>query len=318
MVCVAALGSGQARAGSPSPPSVQPSGDGALPEGPSRQPSERAAAVFERHCAGCHQEGRTEGRAPERFGNILRLEELAREPGLVEPRRPDASRLYQRLLGRHTPLAAFALTTEKKGPAPDEIEAVRDWIESLPPRPAGEARANEGAAAAGPQDGASTIDLALSTDRPAYKYGDLVSISVSASKGCHLTLINVDRVGKAIVLFPNELEPDNAIAPHLTVRVPGDDAGYQLRLDRAGPETVVGICQRTRRRPEGIGFNFEKQRFTLLGDWRTFLRTSLDKEDEIVRMAKARSRRKAKTEPSPIDPDGPAIEGRAVITILVE
>jgi mono/diheme cytochrome c family protein len=486
---------------------------------PSPSVGEKATAVFDRHCASCHQSGRTNGRPPDRFGNILSLDDIAREENLVLPGRPDASRLYQRIVGAHAPLDAAIRASDGKGPSPEEIEAVRDWIDGLPTREemcrtrafvpasasaasmrawtsrldpadaagtrfvslehlynacASEARlkmfreavekllnrlsrrpelliadtvgdsstllavkladmgwqaaewdklvagapdATQGAVRAdwlaraaleqagadrslevsvpeiaalarewevdvgfyraaaeagmepgpftdllrayrgeeedlarrlllgllkrsewerlrakltsgsGPsasQSGAgmpkeppSGIDLALWTDNTAYKAGDLVTFLVSASKGCHLTLISVDRDGKAIVLFPNDFETDNAIAPGVTVRIPGAEAGYQVRFDRPGPETLVGICARMAINPEGVTFNYEKQRFAVLGDWRTFLRTTARHEDDGRRNGESRSRKKPKGEPAPIDPDGPALEGRAAITVVV-
>jgi uncharacterized protein DUF4384 len=140
---------------------------------------------------------------------------------------------------------------------------------------------------------------------------------VSASVACHLTLIDVDRDGRAVVLFPNDAETDNLIAPGVTMRVPGAAAPYQLRFDRAGPETLIAICQRRTRQPAGIAFDYEKQRFAVLGDWQTFLRAAAQKENDPKRNGEGRSRRKAKSELPPIDPDGPAIEGRAAITIVV-
>jgi hypothetical protein len=175
------------------------------------------------------------------------------------------------------------------------------------------APSRRGPVAAATADEAQAIDLALWTERSEHEVGDLLVVSVSVSIACHLTLIDVDRDGRAVVLFPNDAETDNLIAPGVAVRVPGAAAPYQLRLDRAGPETVIAICQRRTRQPAGITFDYEKQRFAVLGDWQAFLRTAAQKENEPKR-----SRGKAKSEPAPIDPDGPAIEGRAAITIIVE
>jgi hypothetical protein len=278
----------------------------------------KALTVLDAHCARCHESGRTGDRAPDRFANILSLDEIAREPRLVAPGQPDASPLYQRMLGRHAPLDAFAAEGEAKGPTPQEIEAVRDWIETLPPDADGPSRRKSGPVAAA-TGSVSTIDLAIATDKETYTVGDLVTFSVSASLPCHLTLISIDRDGEAVVLFPNDMAPDNLIAAGVSVEVPAAEAGYQLRFDRPGPETVVALCQRTRRRPEGIRIDYEKQRFTILGNWRAFLRTSAEREAEIVRRAERRSRHKgeANGEPGAVDPTGPNVEGRTAITIMV-
>jgi mono/diheme cytochrome c family protein len=498
-----------------------------------RPAAERARAVFEAHCAACHQEGRVSGRAPDRFGTILDLGILAATPRLVVPGRPDASFLYQRLLGRHTPLRDYG-APGAAGPTAAEIESVRDWIESLPRReaecrdralvtpdaveeligrwvetvgvaqakdtrfvslahlynaclperrladfretvgellaavasvrdaprletlgdasavlafrpsevpldrddwewlikgaPMGETgavpadwlasrvlvharlAADSGDALAGARfvaatemhlrelggewtadvdlaraaaevgvephalrerlaglegelgrlarrlahgvlareewervrgaldglsplpapesppagdarEAPSTIDLQLWTDKPVYAAGDLATINVSVSKACHLTLIDVDQDGKAIVLYPNELEPDNLIAPGVTVRVPGNAAGYQFRFERAGEEEIVAVCQRTARRPEGVVYDYERQRFAVVGDWRTFLRTSAEREAAAKTSEPPRRRRRglpgADPELPAIDPAGPALEGRAAIYVTI-
>jgi hypothetical protein len=129
-------------------------------------------------------------------------------------------------------------------------------------------------------------------------------------------LIDVDRDRRAVVLFPNDAETDNLIAPGVTVRIPGAAAPYQLRFDRAGPETLIAVCQRRTRQPVGISYDYEKQRFAVLGDWGTFLARAARLESESKNDEDKRGRRK-KTGPPPIDPDGPEIEGRAAITIVV-
>lgn len=169
------------------------------------------------------------------------------------------------------------------------------------------------------------IDIVVWTDKPVYRPRDLVTINISVSKACHLTLIDVDRDGKALVLFPNELHQDNLIAPGVAVRVPGNDAGYQFRLERAGEETMVAICQRHDLTPEGIAYDYEKQRFRILGDWRTFLRTAAEHEQEIRALGNAetnRRRRRGRSAPKVETPAAVApaeiAEGRAAATVVTE
>lgn len=177
-----------------------------------------------------------------------------------------------------------------------------------------------------PEISASEIDVLLWSDRPSYRPRDLVTLKVRVDKACHLTLISVDQDGKALVLFPNEIEQDNLIAPRVVVEVPGREAGYQLRFDRSGEEQFVAICQRKDRRPEGIDYDYERQRFAILGDWRAFLRAAPEREKAIVaRQAAEAARRKrrgrgpaAETEPPAVDPSGPPIEGRAAISITID
>lgn len=177
-----------------------------------------------------------------------------------------------------------------------------------------------------PAESDKEIDVLLWTDQPFYRPRDLMTISVSVSRACHLTLIDVDREGKAIVIFPNELDQDNLIAPSVNVQIPSRDAGYQFRLDRSGEEQIVAICQRKSRRPDGISYDYEKQRFAMLGDWRTFLRTASERGNAISNGDDGEtSRRRHRGRPSVenslpvIGADDPiAIEGRAAITVTVD
>lgn len=171
---------------------------------------------------------------------------------------------------------------------------------------------------------ADEIDLMLWPDHPSYRPRDLVTLQAVVGKACHLTIINVDREGNAIVLFPNELEQDNLVAPGVTIKIPGNEAGYQFRFDRSGAEEFIAICQRKQARPDGITYDYERQRFDSLGDWRTFL----GKAPEIAKDSRTRNdgdtrrRRRGRApekEPPPIGADDPvAMDGRAAITVTID
>ena len=93
----------------------------------------KARAVLEAHCADCHQADRLTGPAPGKaIGNILALDEIARNPALVRPGSPDASPLYLSMLGRRMPPDAGDRAPRKDGPSIADLVAVRNWIEGLP------------------------------------------------------------------------------------------------------------------------------------------------------------------------------------------
>jgi len=183
-----------------------------------------------------------------------------------------------------------------------------------------------GSAESGASTSETEIDVLLWTDKLVYRPRDLVTFNVSVGKACHLTLIDVDRDGKAIVLFPNELEPDNLVAPQVTIRVPGRDAEYQFRFDASGGEQIVAICQRKQRRPDGIAYDYERQRFAILGDWRTFLRTIPEREKKIREREIAEAARRKRRNRQPVEngppavgaEDSAAVEGRTAITVTIE
>lgn len=185
--------------------------------------------------------------------------------------------------------------------------------------------AKPGSAVNEPLPAADEIDLMLWPDHPSYRPRDLVTLQAVVGKACHLTIINVDRDGKAIVLFPNELEQDNLVAPGVTIKIPGNEAGYQFRFDRSGAEEFIAICQRKQARPDGITYDYERQRFDSLGDWRTFLRKAPEiAKDSRARNAEGETRRKRRgrapeKEPPSIGAEDPvAMDGRAAITVTID
>ena len=123
-----------------------------------------------------------------------------------------------------------------------------------------------------PGDLSGQLQIGLWSDKRTYKAGDTATFFVGVNKDCFLTLVNVDRSGRATVLFPNELQPDNQAVAGQTIQVPGAGAAYRFRFKEPGREQIVAICSQTHRAPEGIAHDFERLRFTVLGDWQLFLR----------------------------------------------
>lgn len=103
-----------------SPPIAAPARP--APERPQDPVGAKAYAVLESYCASCHQSPGAAGG----IADILNLGGIARDRSLVRPGVPDASRIYQSMLMGHPP------AEKGGGPQPREIEAVRDWVESLP------------------------------------------------------------------------------------------------------------------------------------------------------------------------------------------
>jgi hypothetical protein len=105
-----------------------------VPPRPDEPRAAKAYDVFETYCARCHQSGRLEQQlASGGLANILSIDELARDPVLIKPGVPDASRLYDVLETRHAPLDVFPGTPGSAEPQPEDIESVRGWIRNLTP-----------------------------------------------------------------------------------------------------------------------------------------------------------------------------------------
>lgn len=148
---------------------------------------------------------------------------------------------------------------------------------------------------------AETPDLILWSEKERYKVGELVVFGARASADCHLTVVSLDTAGRATVLFPNEFEQSNMLSAGKDLRLPGTGAPYQLRAKDKGRETLVGVCSPTQKLPDGITPDYERQRFTMLGNWSNFLAEARSEEaperkasDARGAEPKARGKRKAK------------------------
>lgn len=106
--------------------------------------SAAAGRVLDRHCAGCHQAGRTEAGAPPagNFANVLDLDALARNGALISPGDADASPLYQLMVARQMPPDPRARTGHGPAAAAPEptgapTAATDATVSSSPPVAAG-------------------------------------------------------------------------------------------------------------------------------------------------------------------------------------
>ena len=100
-------------------------------------PSDKVAlAAFnalEKNCSRCHQAGPTLKRAKpaKNFGNVLHLDELARDPNFVLPGNPDGSHLFIQIAKKEMPYDCYQEFDCKEEPSEAEVQAVYDWIKSL-------------------------------------------------------------------------------------------------------------------------------------------------------------------------------------------
>ncbi len=179
------------------------------------------------------------------------------------------------------------------------------------------------------RDVKSEIGLSVWIDKLVPSKGDLVIIKAEADTDCYLTLVSIDAENKATVLFPNDFEKENLIHAGATVRMPGVDAPYQLRFKADGTETLIGRCSTSPNPPTGIEHDYERQRFTVLGNWENFIQDTLVTEIELrrspekaerARTAKAQAARRRRDQvvvaPRPDTSPGVALrDGRAVLVI---
>jgi mono/diheme cytochrome c family protein len=165
----------------------------------------------------------------------------------------------------------------------------------------------------GPQPAGQSVspstapELVLKAERLVFQSGDLLAITVRASTACRLTLITLDAKGRATVLYPNEFSIDPTLEAGREVRLPSEKAPYQFRLREKGQETLIGICAPGAKTIDSIRHDFEKQRFTELGDYRAFLNRSWSNKDGGDGRTTPRGRGARK----PTDTPEPAAAGKA-------
>ena len=95
-----------------------------------------------------------------------------------------------------------------------------------------------------PQPQAFTVEVKV--DKPSYKVGELMYITVRASQPCYLTLYDISTVGEVTQVFPNRFAKDNKIQGGVSYRIPTDSDKFDFKVNGpAGVERVraVGTMQ---------------------------------------------------------------------------
>lgn len=89
--------------------------------------------ALEKNCARCHQAGPTLKRAKpaKNFGNVLHLDELARDPNFILPGNPDGSHLFIQIAKKEMPYDCHQEFDCKTEPTEAEVKAIYEWIKNL-------------------------------------------------------------------------------------------------------------------------------------------------------------------------------------------
>jgi hypothetical protein len=110
----------------------------AQPFGRSLAPPEDATAraafdALKKNCARCHQAGPTLQRQKpaDNFGNILKLDEIARDPDLILPGNPDGSGLFIQIAKQDMPYDCYQEFECDADPTEADVKAIYDWIKGL-------------------------------------------------------------------------------------------------------------------------------------------------------------------------------------------
>jgi hypothetical protein len=95
-----------------------------------------AKAAFDmlaKNCARCHQEGRLSGRErpAKNFGNVLKLDELASNTGMIQPGNPYGSKLFKQIVDKEMPYDVIYEGANVPAPSEADVKALETWIQSL-------------------------------------------------------------------------------------------------------------------------------------------------------------------------------------------
>jgi hypothetical protein len=150
---------------------------------PPTDPAAKAAFdVLEKSCSRCHQQGRLVDyeRPAKGFGNILHLDEIAKNKALIIPGNPYGSYLFKQIVDRQMPYDVMMEGADAPAPNDADIKVLAAWIEALGTQTAA-------ACAADKFIGDKDVIAAISAD--------LEKLPVARMKGTrYLTLANLKNI----------------------------------------------------------------------------------------------------------------------------
>ena len=72
------------------------------------------------------------------------------------------------------------------------------------------------------------FQLELTLNSQVFHHGEPMVIELEATRDCYVTVLNLYSSDSLLVVFPNDLMPDNRLRADQTVRIPPPDAGWQM------------------------------------------------------------------------------------------
>ncbi len=102
-------------------------------EAPDDPVARAALNTLDKHCARCHQAGPglKRQKPAKNFGNILKLDEIARDPDLILPGNPDGSGLFIQIAKKDMPYDCYQEFDCDAEPTAEDVKAIYDWIKGL-------------------------------------------------------------------------------------------------------------------------------------------------------------------------------------------
>ena len=74
------------------------------------------------------------------------------------------------------------------------------------------------------------INVSLETDKKHYKDGDIMTVTVTVDRDCHLRLYNITAENRVLQIFPNKFQKDHFVKARKPVTIGGIEAPYEFSL----------------------------------------------------------------------------------------
>ncbi len=75
------------------------------------------------------------------------------------------------------------------------------------------------------------FSIELKTDKPVYRVGENVTVTVRANRDCYLSLYNTSSEGEVTQIFPNTYASDNLIQAGQVYRIPTETDSFDFELE---------------------------------------------------------------------------------------
>ncbi len=111
----------------------------------------------------------------------------------------------------------------------------------------------------------SEFKISLHSDKPTAKVGELTYFTVTTTKDCYLSLINVSGKDEGTLILPNKFTQDNFIKAGVPFNFPTEKDGYDFKFEDPGTETVIALCDVNGDNLPDLKADYSKEEFTSLG-----------------------------------------------------
>jgi len=90
---------------------------------------------------------------------------------------------------------------------------------------------------------APTFNIELKADKPAYRVGEFIYLTVRSTQECFLSVYDISTLGEVTQIFPNRYAADNKIQGNAVYRIPADSDRFDFEVTGPpGTERVRAVC----------------------------------------------------------------------------